>query len=327
MKAQFVDHSDGITTIDAHFIEPGIASIHLIVHDGCVAFVDTGTTNSLPVIRDVMETKNISVNQVAYVIVTHVHLDHAGGAGAMMLEFPRANLVVHPLGARHMIDPSKLIAGTIQVYGEDKARQLYGEIVPVDKSRVIIADDGFELEFCGRRFRFLDTPGHARHHFSMLDEQFGNMFTGDTMGISYRAFDSDRGPFLFPTTSPVQCEPDKLHVSIDRLMQTEPRAIFLTHYGRITPTAKLIEDLHRRLNAMVDMALGVENRQDRESRLSHLIGEYLFEEAQQHHSSLTDVQIRRYLAMDTALNAAGLNVWLDRRKPRGSGYRRPAPPP
>ncbi len=314
MTAQFVDHNGGITTIDAQFIEPGIASIHLIEQEGHVAFVDTGTTHSLSVVREVMHAKNISADRVIYVIVTHVHLDHAGGAGAMMLEFPHANLVVHPLGARHMIDPTKLIAGTIQIYGAEKARQLYGEIVPVDKSRVIIAADGFELDFCGRRLRFFDTPGHARHHFSMLDEQFGNIFTGDTMGISYRAFDSDRGPFLFPTTSPVQCEPDVLHRSIDRLMQTEPRAMFLTHFGRITPTAKLIDGLHRRLNAMVDMALGLESQPDRESRLIRLIGEYLFQEAKQHGSSLSDEQIRRHLGMDTVLNAQGLNVWLERRK-------------
>ncbi len=314
MTAQFVDFNDGITTIDAQFIEPGIASIHLIEQDGHVAFVDTGTTHSLPVIRKVMQAKNISADRVTYVIVTHVHLDHAGGAGAMMLEFPHANLVVHPLGARHMIDPTKLIAGTIQVYGADKARQLYGEIVPVDKSRLIIAEDGFQLDFCGRRLRFIDTPGHARHHFSMLDEQFANVFAGDTMGISYRAFDSDHGPFLFPTTSPVQCEPDMLHRSIDRIMQTEPRAVFLTHFGRITPTARLIDGLHRRLTAIVDMALGLESQPDRESRLIHLIGEYLFQEATQHGTSLTDEQIRRHLAMDTTLNAQGLNVWLQRRK-------------
>jgi glyoxylase-like metal-dependent hydrolase (beta-lactamase superfamily II) len=314
MTTQFVNYNDGITTIDAQFIAPGIASVHLIEQDGHFAFVDTGTTHSLPGIREVMHANNISANQVAYVIVTHVHLDHAGGAGAMMLEFPHANLVVHPLGARHMIDPTKLMAGTNQVYGADKARQLYGEIVPVDKSRVIVAEDGFELDFYGRRLRFLDTPGHARHHFSMLDEQFGNIFAGDTMGISYRAFDSDRGPFLFPTTSPVQCEPDVLHRSIDRLMQTEPRAIFLTHFGRVTPTATLIDGLHRRLNAIVDMALALESQPDRESRLTHLIGNYLFQEASQHGSSLTDEQIRRHLAMDTALNAQGLNVWLERRK-------------
>jgi glyoxylase-like metal-dependent hydrolase (beta-lactamase superfamily II) len=314
MTTHFVDYHNGITTIDAQFIEPGIASIHLIEQGGQFAFVDTGTTHSLPVIREVMQAKNISADQVVYVIVTHVHLDHAGGAGAMMLEFPYAKLVVHPLGARHMVDPSRLVAGTIEVYGADRARQLYGKIAPIDKSRVIIAEDGFELDLHGRRLRFLDTPGHARHHFTVLDQQFGNAFTGDTMGISYRTFDSARGPFLFPTTSPVQCEPDVLHGSIDRLMQTEPRAIFLTHFGRITPTAKLIDDLHRRLTAIVDMALGLEHEADRESRLIHLIGEYFFQEAKQHGAPLTDEQIRRHLAMDTALNAQGLDIWLKRRK-------------
>ncbi len=316
MTVQFIDYDDGVTTIDAQFIEPGIASIHLIEQDGQFAFVDTGTTHSLPAVREVMRAKRISAYQVAYVIVTHVHLDHAGGAGAMMRAFPRANLVVHPLGARHMIEPSRLIAGTIDVYGADKARQLYGDIVPIEASRVIVAEDEFELDFHGRRLRFLDTPGHARHHFSMLDAQYANVFTGDTMGISYRAFDSHRGPFLFPTTSPVQCEPDALHRSIDRIMRSGPRAIFLTHFGRIAPSAGLIDDLHRRLDAMVDMALSVVAQPRLESRLVQLIGAYLFEEAKRHGASLTDEQIRRHLAMDTKLNAQGLRVWLERRNNR-----------
>ncbi len=314
MTAQFVDHNDSITTIDAQFIAPGIVSIHLIEQNGNFAFIDTGTTHSIPLIREVMRAKDIPADRVAYVIVTHVHLDHAGGAGAMMLEFPRAKLVVHPLGARHMIDPAKLVAGTMRVYGSDKARQLYGEILPVDQSRVIVAADGYELDFYGRRLRFLDTPGHARHHFSMLDEKFGNLFAGDTMGISYRAFDSVRGPFLFPTTSPVQFDPGALRQSIDRLIQTAPRVIYLTHFGPITPTGNLAGGLYRRLETMVDIALGAEIQPSRESRLRYLIGEYLLREAKQHAPLLSDEQIRRHLAMDVALNAQGLNIWLERRQ-------------
>jgi len=314
MSASFIDYPNGVTTIDAEFIFPGIVSIHLIEQQGLAAFVDTGTTHSLPVVLETLRAKDISVDRVAYVIVTHVHLDHAGGAGAMMQAFPNARLIVHPLGARHMIDPSKLVSGTIAVYGEKKAHELYGEIVPVSESRVIIADDGFVLDFSGRILKFFDSPGHARHHFSIFDEHYGNLFTGDTLGISYRAFDSEQGPFLFPTTSPVQFDPDTLHRSIDRLMTLEPQALFLTHFGQITPAEKLIQSLHRRLDATVELALEAEHEDNREARIMQLIHEYYFQEAKEHGSSLTDQEIRAHLAMDAKINAQGLDIWLDRRQ-------------
>ncbi len=313
MELRFYDHADGITTIDAGYVKPGIAALHLIVQGGRAAFVDTGTAHSLPFVRSVLAAKGLTDGDVAYVIPTHVHLDHAGGAGAMMRAFPNARLVIHPRGAPHMIDPRKLISGTVGVYGEAEMQRLYGEIVPVPEERVIVAEDEFVIDFDGRPLRFLDTPGHARHHFCVIDIEHRAIFSGDTLGISYRVFDSPRGPFMFPTTTPVQFEPEPLHGSIDRLMEIDPRSVFLTHFGRITPTPALIEHMHQQIDDFVAMALAVAPGQDVVSQLERAIGNYLFRQAREHNSSLSDREIHDNLAMDVRLNAQGVAVWLQRR--------------
>lgn len=313
MDALYYDRAHGITTIDARYIKPGIASIQMMVQDGRASFFDTGTTRSLPFVLDVMRAKGLRDTDVDFVIPTHVHLDHAGGAGAMMRVFPNARLVIHPRGARHMIDPSRLWAGTTHVYGEDAARELYGEVVPIDESRILVAADEFKLDFNGRRLLFLDTPGHARHHFCVVDSQNHVIFAGDTMGISYRALDGPNGPFVFPTSSPVQFEPDALHRSIDRLMATRPKSIFMTHFGEIEASANMAQMLHRRIDGYVRIANQLAGSANPESELRRAITDYMLNEAVRHGVPLPPDDIREVLNMDAKLNADGIAVWLARR--------------
>lgn len=321
--ARYVDEDNGVTTVDAEYIRPGIASIHLLIADGHAALFDTGTSLSLRPVIEVLKIKGLSETDVDFVIPTHVHLDHAGGAGTMMHAFPNATMIVHPRGAPHMADPTKLWAGTVAVYGEEKARALYGEVVPVDPERTIVANDGLELDFHGRTLRFLDTPGHARHHFCVIDTGNRIIFAGDTMGISYRMFDGSNGPFLFPTSSPVQFEPEALHQSIDRLVQTDPRSVYLTHFGRISPTPSLIDSLHSQIDDYVAIALECADCEDRTTVLRERIATYLFERAKLHGVPVDDRKLKAGLSMDARLNADGLVVWLDRRKQRED--RRPSP--
>ena len=167
-------------------------------------------------------------------IVTHVHLDHAAGAGALLARLPAARLVVHPRGARHMIDPSKLLAGAAEVYGGMEAiRALYGDVLPAPADRVIEAPEGTLVDLGGRTLRILDTPGHARHHFVVHDAATRGFFTGDTFGISYREFDDADGPFMYPTTTPVQFDPPALRSSVERMLAERPERMYLTHFGMI----------------------------------------------------------------------------------------------
>src|SRR5262249_7769502 len=153
------------------------------------------------------------------VLLTHVHLDHAGGAGLLLQSLPNARAVIHPRGARHLIDPAKLIAGSIEVYGEQKFRELYGDIVPISQERVWIAEDGLRVTLGGsRELELIHTPGHALHHYCIVDRAAQAIFSGDTFGVSYREFDTARGEFIFPTTTPVHFDPVALHGSVDRLM-------------------------------------------------------------------------------------------------------------
>ncbi len=130
--ARLTRHPDGITAVDTEYLRPGMAAAHIVQHDGAAAFVDVGTNYSVPHMLAALQELRINPQAVEYVFITHVHLDHAGGAGLLLQSLPAARVVVHPRGARHLIDPTILIAASKAVYGEERYRELYGELVPID---------------------------------------------------------------------------------------------------------------------------------------------------------------------------------------------------
>ena len=305
------DYGHGIYLIDADYLRPGFAGIYLMVEAGQVAVIETGCNASLPRVLSFLDSLGIDVRNVDYVIPTHVHLDHAGGAGAMMRAFPAARLVVHPRGARHMADPSKLVAGAIAVYGAERVRELYGEILPIDAARIIEAADGQTLDLAGRQLLCLDVPGHARHHIVIVDEKTGHIFTGDTFGLSYAELETDGRQFLFPTITPVQLDPPALHASMTRLLSYKPQAMYLTHYGKLRDIEKNAEDLRRRFDASVDIARqacgeGVE----RHRQIHDGISQMLIAELRAGGCVLPEARLVELLAPDLELNTQGLECWL-----------------
>jgi glyoxylase-like metal-dependent hydrolase (beta-lactamase superfamily II) len=306
------DLGDGISAIDTGYVRPFFDASHLVVERDRAAFVDVGTNHSVPALLAALGAKGIPKEAVDYVIVTHVHLDHAGGAGEMMRRLPGARLVVHPKGARHMVDPSKLYAGASAVFGEEATRRSYGVLVPVDPARVLEAPDGLVLELGGRPLEFLDTPGHARHHFCVWDEASRSMFTGDTFGLSYRELASERGAFVLPTTTPVQFEPEALLGSIDRLVAKGPKAMLLTHYSRVVEVERLAADLARRVGELVALGRSADGAPDRASRLRAGVAELQLGWVRDHGTPLPDDRVRELLALDVELNAQGLETWLTR---------------
>ncbi len=303
-----------IHTIDTGFYRPSFDAAYLIVEDGRAAFVDCGTRHSLPRLMQALDDAGLTPADVDWLILTHVHLDHAGGAGELMSKLPQARLVVHPRGARHMIDPSKLWAGATAVYGEEEMQRSYGSIRPVPAARVDEAPDGHEVDLNGRILVCLDTPGHARHHNAIRDTATGCIFSGDTFGLSYREFDTGKGPFILPTTSPVQFDPDALHASIDRLLALDPPAIYPTHFGRIEDLERLGKDLHEQIDAMVALALCADGDDDRHGRLTRGLHALYMGRARRHGWQGDDAALDAIIGMDIELNAQGLQVWLDRRK-------------
>ncbi len=311
------DYEDGISALDADYLRPGLAAIHLIVENGKAALVDTGTSSSVPGVLEVLQKKNLAPADVAYVLVTHIHLDHAGGAGEFMRHLPNARLVVHPRGARHMADPARLVASAMSVYGEAEFKRMYGDIHPIDASRIIEAPDEFRLDFNGRPLLFLDTPGHARHHYCIFDEQSNSFFTGDTFGLSYREFDVNGMEFVFPTTTPVQFDPVAAHASLDRLMSYNPSYAFLTHYGRIAHLPRHADELHGLIDAHVSIARKLRDVPDNHAALVDELGELLLRRIIAHGCKLTEETIRSLLKLDVELNAQGLENWLDHSEGKG----------
>jgi len=303
---------DGIHLIDALYQRPGVVAFYLVVAGGRAAFVDTGTAHAQPQALAALAACGLGPEAVDYVIPTHVHLDHAGGAGAMMQRFPNAQVVVHPRGAPHLIDPARLIDGATAVYGADTMARMFGTIVPVAAERVVEAPDEYVLSVGDRRLRLLDTPGHARHHLCVVDEASGSIFTGDTFGISYRAFDGVRGAFIFPAATPTQFDPQALHGSIDRLLAERPRQILLTHFGAVTEVERLGADLHQCIDAYVAMAKAVPVGPGRHAALVDGQRAIVTRLLRQQGCSLAPAAVEQVLADDYELNAQGLAVWLDR---------------
>ncbi len=304
---------DDITAIDAGYVRPRMAAIHVIEHGGRAALVDTGTAHSVPSALQALAALGHEPRDVDFVLLTHVHLDHAGGAGALMRALPNATLVVHPRGAPHMIDPAKLVAASIAVYGEALYRELYGDIAPIEAARVHATCDGERLSLAGRVLECWFTPGHAMHHQAIVDQGSRTIFTGDTFGLSYREFDTSRGAFIFPTTTPTQFDPEQLEASVARIAAYRPRAVHLTHYARVDDIERLAADMTAQVRAFAAMALRHVAAADRRARIHADMRALLRERSLAHGCTMDDAQFDVLVAADLELNTDGLLAWLERR--------------
>jgi glyoxylase-like metal-dependent hydrolase (beta-lactamase superfamily II) len=312
--ARMTRHPEGITAVDTEYIRPGLAASHIIQHADAGAFVDVGTNYSVPHLLSALADLKIEPQAVAYVFVTHVHLDHAGGAGLLLQSLPAARLVVHPRGAPHLIEPAKLIAASKLVYGDELYRELYGELVPVDPSRVISCADLQTFDLRGRRFQVLYTPGHALHHYCLVDLAHHNLFTGDTFGLSYREFDTAQGALGVPTTTPTQFDPQQLLDSIDRLMATEPRAAYLMHYSRITDLPRIAASLKAQIPEFVAMAERHAHTGDPYAAIYADMRALWITLAARHGLAEPQARVDEYLSKDLDLNTQGLIAWLRRQR-------------
>ncbi len=302
----------GISIIETGYVRPGLCAAYLVVENGRAALIDCGTATCAPRVLDALEANGVACEAVDWLLVTHVHLDHAGAAGPLMQALPNAKLVAHPRGAPHMIDPAKLIAGAKAVYGEAMFNRDHAGMLPVDAARVVVADDGHVVELAGRPLRCIDAPGHARHHLCVWDARSRAWFTGDAFGLSYRELDGARGPFVLPTSSPVQFEPQPMQATIARMLAEAPEAMYLTHYGRVADVARLAAELHEQVDAMVSLAQACDGRPDRHHALVAALSAYYLERARAHGCPPDDAAVLRLLEADIELNAQGLEVWLDR---------------
>ena len=308
----FRDYGNGIYAFDAGYIWPLLASVHMVVEAGRVALVDTGTNDTLANTLAALEKLGLGADAVDYILLSHIHLDHAGGAGAMMQAFPQARLVVHPRGARHMAEPSQLVAGVTQVYGADYVQKMYGEILPIAPERIIAAKHETVIDLAGRKLLCLDVPGHARHHIAIIDEKAGAAFTGDLFGLSYRNMDVGDRQFLFPTTTPTQFDPEAMRRSVEMVMQHQPTALYLTHYGQLRNPQEQKNELFRRLDRFVAIAEMYRfETAERHAKIKVGLSSFLLDEARAFGCACPEKDLLDWWETDLELDAQGLEVWLD----------------
>ncbi len=308
---------DGIVAVDTEYTRPLLDASHLLIEQGRAAFVDTGPNSAVPLLLDALGQFDLDAADVDYVFLTHIHLDHAGGAGQLMQALPNARCVLHPRGAPHMADPAKLIAGTEAVYGRAKAFEMYGEIVPIDAERIDVADDQGSFALAGRELTTFFTEGHARHHYCLSDPQSTSVFTGDSFGISYRELDTEAGEFIYPSSTPTHFDPLEAHKSIDRILSYHPRQLMLTHYSRVTDIDRLADDMHDCIDGYVAIAERCRDAEDRQAALEQGMFDYLADRIEAHGFDGGRDAIWPIIEFDVVLNAQGLNAWLARLERHG----------
>ena len=307
-----IDYGRGVSAIDGAYLRPLLMAVHAIVEGDRAAIVDPGTNSSVPLTLEALAAKGIRAEQVDYVILTHIHLDHAGGSGLLMRALPNATLTVHPRGARHMADPTRLVAGTIGVYGEAEMRRMYGDIVPVPAARILETPDGASIRLNGRELAFHEAFGHARHHVAIRDSKSGHVFAGDTFGLSYPELDWQGRRFAFATSSPTQFDPAPYHRSIDLIAGLARDAVYVTHYGQVRDLQGRAATLHRQVDAFA--ALGLREKDAGAARRERLWGgvkDILLDEVRRYGAPFTETQAMAAYGQDVDLNADGLIAWLD----------------
>ena len=306
------DLGDGIWCIDTGYHRPRFDAAYLLVDGGRAAFFDTGTNFAVPRLLATLQALGLARDAVDWVIPSHVHLDHAGGAGLLMRELPAARMLLHPRGLRHMADPSALQQAVLAIYGAETVARDYGTLLPVPAERITSSEDGMVVTLGARRLQFAHTPGHAQHHHCLWDEASQGWFTGDTFGVSYREFDTAQGAWIMVSSTPVQFDPPALRASVQRLLARQPRAVYLTHYGRLGDVARLGAALLDAIDQLVALGRSTPAGPGRDQRLREALLRRYRQDARAHGCTHSDEAIAAALALDVTLNAQGLGIWLDR---------------
>lgn len=308
------DYGNEIYAVDAEFMRARFAAVYVLKSGGGAAIIDTAHRGSLPVVLRELEGFGLSPGDVKLVFLTHVHLDHAGGAGAYMERFENARLVVHKRGARHMTDPSKLLDGARAVYGAEETARMYGSLVPVDPERIVTPADGERVCLGERAIVCLDTPGHARHHLAYFVEDARAVFTGDVFGMNLGELASSGRQGIVPSTSPVQFDPAEVHRSIDRIMTLAPARIFPAHFGDVRDPATAAEDMHRMIDWHARAAVAANGEID---AIREGLAKGFEDECRIQRWPFAAGEVRTVLAAVIKMNAKGLAVWHDKRTAPG----------
>jgi len=224
----------GITPVDTRIGGRELVTSAYLVDAAEPALVETGPGTSIDAVAAGLEGLGIAPGDLAHVIVTHIHLDHAGGVGALSRRFPRATIWVHDRGAPHLAEPDRLVASVARIFGRDRMLELFGPVVPTERERIQAIGEGDVIDLGGRRIDVLYTPGHASHHVALADRESGAVFTGDALGIHLPDV-----RVLRPATPPPDVDVDASIASIDRIRALAPSVLLFSHYGPVEEVEEL----------------------------------------------------------------------------------------
>ncbi|EMY75972.1 metallo-beta-lactamase domain protein [Leptospira weilii serovar Ranarum str. ICFT] len=307
----------GLYTIDCDYISPGVACAYLVLEGEEAAFVENNTNRAVPILLEELRKVGRKPEDVKYIIVTHVHLDHAGGTGLLAKHCPNATVLAHPKAARHLVNPERLIQSSIQVYGEENFKKLYGEILPVPKERVISPEDGEEIRWGKRIFKFYYTRGHANHHFCIYDSLSNGIFTGDSFGLGYKDFAVGKNPILYPSTTPTDFDSEEAMNTVDKILSTGADKAYLTHFGVWKDLESGARQMKQGLHAMQNiLSSGERSGLEGEALLEFCTGRiraYLERELSTQGIVLGEKE-EMLLGFDSKINAQGLVFQIERKK-------------
>ena len=291
----------------------GITAGYLIRGDR-PCLVETGTAPSAPVVRDALSQLGVGAGDLVTVVVTHIHLDHAGGAGDIAAMFPAAQVVVHQLGARHLADPSRLMASARLVYGAALDR-LFGVLAPVPADRIVALEDTGTVDLGGgRRLDSYYSPGHAKHHVGLVDSGSGDLYVGDAAGV----YIPDTGD-LRPATPPPDFDLEIALASLRRFAALQPTRLLFSHYGPVTPVAETLDRSAEEIRIWVE-----ETRQARAAGLDldHAVAMVRDRTKDRYAAFHPDADPAIGEKFDrlsgTAANVGGIMYWLDKAEPGGT---------
>lgn len=253
--------NDRIYLIDGYDLGVAERTGTYVILEEEITIVETGPSPSVKHVKAGLDALGLTLDQVKYIIVTHIHLDHAGGAGLLMRECPKAKVVVHPKGARHLTNPERLVAGAKAVYGE-KFSKLFDPVIPIQEELLLVKNDGDTLKIGPNcMLEFLDTPGHAKHHFSIYDPVSNGVFTGDAVGVRYEQLISEGVHLFLPSTSPNQFDPEAMQRAIDRIRDMNVNYIYYGHYGMTDIPEKALNQVSNWLPIFLEEARNIVTEQ------------------------------------------------------------------
>ena len=326
MTAATLPHlQDTVALIDCHYLAPEHVAAFLMVQDGRGAFVDNGVTSSVPHLLAAAASKGLEPADIDYIIITHVHLDHAGGTSALLDACPNATVLAHERAARHIIDPSRLIKGSLAVYGQEFFDRVFGTIHGCDADRVRVVADGETIDWHGRELRFHYTLGHCSHHAIIHDLGTNGVFTGDALGICHYMLQTGHRPFVFAAATPTEFDVAWSKEALDTIVNTGCERLYVSHYGQFEGIAPYVESAMEALDrcqAILDEAIpsGLEGKE-----LEALMEERVRAAIDAHLLSCgveATPAMREALEVDVRLDTAGLmHAVLRGRRGPGDGTR------